>query len=226
MKIILNIFLLLCFTVSSQTLTYSYIDPCTGSLKTLNVPNDGITVTYYKQIKTFSKTDILNGSFETWASGVFDQYGQNSPCGTAVGLTGALDIAQGTAINVIGLLNSLSAISDMQAGFSSEAAGGGMLDITSFVGSAQSSSKKEEKKEENNSQTQGGSQNGSTSNPNSENNGTTTGNNNNQGSEGNTQSNSGNDGSGTTQNSNSSTNSLTSPLEQLTKSSIAKCNAS
>ena len=209
MKIILNIFLLLCFTVSSQTLTYSYIDPCTGSLKKLEVPSNGVTITYYNQIKTFSKTEIINGSFETWASNVFAQYGQKSPCGTAVGLTGALDIAQGTAINVIGLLNSLSAISDMQAGFSSEAAGGGMLDITSFVGSAQSSSKKEEKKEENNSQTQGGSQNGSTSNPNSENNGTTTGNNNNQSSEGNTQSNSGNNGSGTTQNSNSSTNSST-----------------
>ena len=113
--------------------------------------------------------------------------------------------AQGTAINVIGLLNSLSAISDIQAGFSSEAAGGGMLDVTSFVGSTQSSSKKEEKKEENNSQTQGSFQNSSTSNPNSENNGTTT-NNNNQNSEGNSQSNTSNNGSGTTSNANTPTN--------------------
>ena len=70
MKVILNIFLLLCFTVSSQTLTYSYIDPCTGSLKRLEVPSNGVTVTYYNQIKTFSKTEIVNGSFETWASNV------------------------------------------------------------------------------------------------------------------------------------------------------------
>ena len=199
MKLIFSIFLLFYFTISAQTLTYSYIDPCTGSLKKLEVPSNGVTVTYYNQIKTFSKTEILNGGFETWASGVFNQYGQNNPCGTAVGLTGVVDVAQGTAINVISLLNSLSAISDIQAGLASEAASGGMVDITSFVGSTQSSNNKEEEKKEN------GSQNGSTSNPNSENNGTTT-NNNNQNSEGTSQSNTSNNGSGSTSNANTPTN--------------------
>ena len=199
MKYILYILLALGIKLSAQTLTYSYIDPCTGSLKKLEVPSNGVTVTYYNQIKTFSKTEILNGGFETWASGVFNQYGQNNPCGTAVGLTGVVDVAQGTAINVISLLNSLSAISDIQAGLASEAASGGMVDITSFVGSTQSSNNKEEEKKED------GSQNGSTSNPNSENNGTTT-NNNNQNSEGTSQSNTSNNGSGSTSNANTSTN--------------------
>ena len=199
MKRILYILLALGIKLGAQTLTYSYIDPCTGSLKKLEVPSNGVTVTYYNQIKTFSKTEILNGGFETWASGVFNQYGQNNPCGTAVGLTGVVDVAQGTAINVISLLNSLSAISDIQAGLASEAASGGMVDITSFVGSTQSSNNKEEEKKED------GSQNGSTSNPNSENNGTTT-NNNNQNSEGNSQSNTSNNGSGTTSNANTPTN--------------------
>lgn len=199
MKRILYILLALSIKLGAQTLTYSYIDPCTGSLKKLEVPSNGVTVTYYNQIKTFSKTEILNGGFETWASGVFNQYGQNNPCGTAVGLTGVVDVAQGTAINVISLLNSLSAISDIQAGLASEAASGGMVDITSFVGSTQSSNNKEEEKKED------GSQNGSTSNPNSENNGTTT-NNNNQNSEGNSQSNTSNNGSGSTSNANTPTN--------------------
>ena len=199
MKRILYILLALGIKLGAQTLTYSYIDPCTGSLKKLEVPSNGVTVTYYNQIKTFSKTEILNGGFETWASGVFNQYRQNNPCGTAVGLTGVVDVAQGTAINVISLLNSLSAISDIQAGLASEAASGGMVDITSFVGSTQSSNNKEEEKKEN------GSQNGSTSNPNSENNGTTT-NNNNQNSEGNSQSNTSNNGSGSTSNANTPTN--------------------
>ena len=199
MKRILYILLALSIKLGAQTLTYSYIDPCTGSLKKLEVPSNGVTVTYYNQIKTFSKTEILNGGFETWASGVFNQYGQNNPCGTAVGLTGVVDVAQGTAINVISLLNSLSAISDIQAGLASEAASGGMVDITSFVGSTQSSNNKEEEKKED------GSQNGSTSNPNSENNGTTT-NNNNQNSEGTSQSNTSNNGSGSTSNANTPTN--------------------
>lgn len=212
MKVILSILLLLCLNISSQTLTYSYIDPCTGSLKKLEVPSDGVTVTYYKQVKTFSKTDILNGGFESWASSIFNEYGQNSPCGTAVGLTGAVDIAQGTAINVIGLLNSLSAISDIRAEQASELSGGGMLDVTSFVGGAQSSSNKKEDKKDDKSQqnSQSDSNQPQETNQNSQttNDGITT-NNNNETNKGTVEPNSGNNGSGTTQNSNSSTNSST-----------------
>ena len=39
MKYILYILLALGIKLSAQTLTYSYIDPCTGSLKKLEVPS-------------------------------------------------------------------------------------------------------------------------------------------------------------------------------------------
>ena len=145
MKLILNILLLFCLTATSQTLTYSYIDPCTGTLKQINVPDNGITVTYFNQVKTFSKTDFQNGNFESWATGVVSKFGDNNPCGSTIGVSSAINIAQSSALNVIGILNSLSAVADMQS--SSSEVGGGVLDVTSgAMGSSNSTSKKENKK--------------------------------------------------------------------------------
>ena len=145
MKLILSILLLFCLTATSQTLTYSYIDPCTGTLKQINVPDNGITVTYFNQVKTFSKTDFQNGNFESWATGVVSKFGDNNPCGSTIGVSSAINIAQSSALNVIGILNSLSAVADMQS--SSSEVGGGMLDVTSgAMGSSNSTSKKENKK--------------------------------------------------------------------------------
>ena len=213
MKYILYILLALGIKLGAQTITYSYIDPCTGSLKTLNVPDNGITVTYFNQIKTFSKNDFINGQFESWANGILDTYGQNNPCGSIIGIRNVVDVAQNSAMNVIGILNSLSAIADMRADLLSSAEGG-MVDVTSFVGGTQSSSNKKDdkKKDESEQASTGGSsqENGTSSesgsaNESSNNNGTTT-NNNNQNSEGNSQSNTSNNGSGTTSNANTPTN--------------------
>ena len=145
MKLILSILLLFCLTtINSQTISYSYIDPCTGVLKQLNVPDNGITVTYFNQIKTFSKDDFTNGNFNSWATGVYNQFGENNPCGSTIGISNSIDIGQSTALNVVSILNSLSAITDMQG---STTSGSGMVDITSgLMGSSKSTNKKENKK--------------------------------------------------------------------------------
>lgn len=155
MKLILSILLLFCLTnINGQTISYSYIDPCTGVLKQLNVPDNGITITYFNQIKTFSKDDFTNGNFNTWATGVYNQFGENNPCGSAIGISNSIDIGQSTALNVISILNSLSAIADMQA---SSTSGSGMIDITSgLMGSSKSANKKENKKKNKESNTEGG----------------------------------------------------------------------
>jgi hypothetical protein len=145
MKLIFSILLLFCLTTVNSQIVYSYIDPCTGTLKQLNVPDNGITVTYFNQIKTFSKIDFQNGNFESWASGVVSKFGDNNPCGSTIGVSSAVNIAQSSALNVIGILNSLSVVADIQS--SSSELGGGMLDVTSGVmGSSNSTSKKEDKK--------------------------------------------------------------------------------
>ena len=99
-------------TFSQSTFQYSYIDPCTGVKKTLSVPSNGITVSYYGQIQTFQSNDFYNGSFENWADDVYNSFGGNNPCASIVGLPTAINIGQTTALNFISILNSLSAVQD------------------------------------------------------------------------------------------------------------------
>jgi hypothetical protein len=105
------------FKLNAQTYNYSYSDPCTGNIKTIVVPiNGNVTVSYYGEIGSFSQNDFNNGTFESWTNNIFSQYGTNSPCSEIVGLGTAINVTQGTALNVIGILNSLSSISDLASG--------------------------------------------------------------------------------------------------------------
>jgi hypothetical protein len=105
------------FKLNAQTYNYSYSDPCTGNVKTVVVPiNGNVTVSYYGEIGSFSQNDFNNGTFDAWTNNIFSQYGTNSPCSEIVGLGTAINVTQGTALNVIGILNSLSSISDLASG--------------------------------------------------------------------------------------------------------------
>ena len=111
------LFLLCIFKLEAQTYNYSYTDPCTGVLKTITVPiNGSINVAYYGEVGSFYSSDFTDGTFEAWASNIFTQYGQNSPCSQIVGLGTTLNVTQSTALNVLGILNSLTSISDLASG--------------------------------------------------------------------------------------------------------------
>lgn len=124
----------------SQTISYSYTDPCSGVIKSISVPGNGITVTYYGQIKTFNQNDFLNGTFNSWTNSVLSSYGNNSPCGSVVGVPTAINIAQNNTISFVSLINSITAVSDM-AGGSTDVLGGtlGAADAGSSSGSDNSS---------------------------------------------------------------------------------------
>ena len=131
----LNVFILLfyCvfgfFNLNAQSYNYSYSDPCTGNLKTIVIPiNGNVIVSYYGETGSFSQNDFTNGTFESWTNNIFSQYGTNSPCSEIIGLGTAINITQGTALNVIGILNSLSTISDL-AGGSTNLIGGSVTTI-------------------------------------------------------------------------------------------------
>lgn len=125
MRFITLIFLILWSAHASGQIAYSYTDPCTGAKKTIQVPSNGVTVTYYGQIQTFQPADFYSGAFENWAQGVFSSFGSNNPCASVVGVPTAVTVAQNSAINFLGTINSLSALSDMASiGGSSNMLGG------------------------------------------------------------------------------------------------------
>ena len=78
--------------------------------------NGDVTVSYYGEIGSFSYNDFSNGTFDAWTNNIFAQYGTNSPCSEIVGLGTAVNVTQSSALNVIGILNSLSSIADLAGG--------------------------------------------------------------------------------------------------------------
>lgn len=127
-RLLLSIILLLTTFVCSAQINYSYTDPCTGVIKKIQVPSNGVTVTYYGQIKTFAPADFYSGAFETWSQGVFSSFGSNNPCASVVGLPAAVSVAQNSAINFLGIVNSLSSLADLASN---------STNIASSVGSVQ-----------------------------------------------------------------------------------------
>jgi hypothetical protein len=131
-------------TYSQSTFNYSYTDPCTGSNKTIQVPSNGITVTYYGQIHTFQPSDFYDNTFTNWSQSVYQSYGNNNPCASVIGLPTAISITQQTTINLINIFNSLSTLQDLSEISSGL---GGSVDGVGNVASSLSNSSQEEKKE-------------------------------------------------------------------------------
>lgn len=150
------IFILLLFLATTvakaQTYVYTYTDPCTGLSKSLNVPVNGVTVTYFGQTQTFQPVDFTNGNFNNWANSVYSSYGGNNPCGSILGVSTSVAIAQQTAINFISIINNISAISDIQQSMR------GSTDILGGALNSTSNEKKEKKKDKDNNSVQNNTQ--------------------------------------------------------------------
>ena len=156
--------------LKAQTFIYSYTDPCTGLLKSISVPTNGVTVTYFGEINTFNPEDFNNGTFNVWANNVFSSFGGNNPCGSTVGISTSINMAQNSAMSVLGILNSLDVISSIS--------GGGMNTngVTESSKTSGKSDKKNNKKSNNQSQSTGtttGTSNGSSNGSSTESTGST-----------------------------------------------------
>jgi len=187
MKKILTLLLILISltTYSQSSYDYSYIEPCSGKLKSLTVPigapGSNVTVDYYGHVGTFNSVDFNNGNFQTWMNTVSGT-NTSQPCGAiATVLTNNINMT--VAQNVISTVVSVANITSMMSDILSDVAGGGMssnlanaLDNSENGDSSNSNDKKEEKSpgSTNGGSTTSGSTNGST-NGNSTTNGSTNG---------------------------------------------------
>ena len=97
----------------TQNYTYSYTDPCTHVVKTIQVPLTGITVTYYGQTHIFQPDDFSNGNFSSWTQSVYSSFGGINPCASIIGLPTTISISQNTVINLISITTSITSIYDM-----------------------------------------------------------------------------------------------------------------
>jgi hypothetical protein len=143
----------------SQSYTYSFTDPCTGIVKTVSVPNNGIPITLYGQTRTFTPSDFSSGNVELWLKSVVNSFGGSNPCATLVGTPNAINIAQNTTLQFITIVNNLSTISELS----------GSVDLlsSSINSTGNSDSKKERKDKKNSSNSNTNTTNNSTENSNS-----------------------------------------------------------
>lgn len=103
--------------VKAQSISYSYVDPCTKEIKSINVSGlNGtlpIVMNYYGQVKTFTPTELQNGTFDSWANSVYNEYGKGNPCvqiGVQTITTNVLNVTNNVVNNVVSLGSMLTSI--------------------------------------------------------------------------------------------------------------------
>ena len=90
LKPILILFFVLFTSVKviGQTLTYTFIDPCTKEVTYFNIPIQsgvGTTIFFLGQQRYFTAGDVASGTFATWINQSYADYRKISPCGVQQG---------------------------------------------------------------------------------------------------------------------------------------------
>lgn len=137
LKTFLSIFfiLFLSLKVDGQTMTTSFVDPCTKSVTTFTIPIQGGTVIYfYGQSRTFTAADVASGEFANWINQVYSDYRKISPC--SVQSTNV--IRNQITSQVIG-----NVISSIAGAIASEAAGNLVIDKPKSSDNSKNKSKNE-----------------------------------------------------------------------------------
>jgi hypothetical protein len=113
-KIITTLFVVMSTVLFGQGFTYSYVDPCSRQIKTLQLTNNqAITVNYLGNINSFSSNDFINGNFDLWVNQITAAVA-DQPCDELLTNT---QVSQNMFItqNLISTLTSITASSTMTA---------------------------------------------------------------------------------------------------------------
>lgn len=74
--------------IIGQTLTYSFIDPCTKDITYFSIPiqsGTGTMIFFLGKQRYFTSNDVTSGDFATWINQVYADYRKISPCGVQQG---------------------------------------------------------------------------------------------------------------------------------------------
>jgi hypothetical protein len=126
-----------------QSFSYTYIDPCTKEVKSINVSdlngNLPIVMNYYGQVRTFTPLELQNGSFDTWANDVYNNYGVGNPCaqiGIQTITSNVLNVSNNIVNNVVSLSSMLTSITDVASNTASTAASTATNSVSGVANSA------------------------------------------------------------------------------------------
>ena len=104
---ILLFFMIIGLPLLGQSFTYSYIDPCTRATKFINADMSApVVIAYYGQVKTFTYSQLSDGTFDAWINNIYTQYKTTSPCQGVVTTT-TTTTSTNTVSNLIGNVTSL-----------------------------------------------------------------------------------------------------------------------
>lgn len=137
--------LFLSFKAESQSLVYSFIDPCTKIVTNFSIPIQGGTTIYFLgQQRSFTAADYNSGVFSSWINQVYSDYRKISPCSvqstTVVRNQITSQIIGNTVSSVVG-----SIMSQAQS-----ASSGSLVNGKDDKGDGKSSEKKSKKNDKNN----------------------------------------------------------------------------
>jgi hypothetical protein len=100
-------------SLNGQSFMYSYVDPCTKDLKFITADmNSPIVIVYYGQVKTFSYTELQDGTFDIWLNDIYNKYKNTSPCQGAVATT-TTTTSTNLASNVVNSVMNLNSIANV-----------------------------------------------------------------------------------------------------------------
>lgn len=73
-------FLFIGLYAKSQSLVYTFIDPCTKQISTFMVPANGTVIFFLNKSRAFTPGDVANGNLASWINQVYSDYRKVSPC--------------------------------------------------------------------------------------------------------------------------------------------------
>ena len=128
--------LIICLSwkAEAQTLTYSFLDPCTKEVTFFSVPAQGTTIFFLGQSRQFTSADVTSGAFGAWINQVYADYRKVAPCSQQSGQVTQNQITS----QIIG--NTVQSVVGSIMSQAQSAAAGTMQSVTTSVSNSNSSS--------------------------------------------------------------------------------------